>query len=322
MSPTLNASSRIMYQTALEMGINCTLIGDHETILMTHHNHQWYTKGSRTSLQSSVGKSIADNKALTKLVLNHFNLPTAKAVAISKVEDLELLTSLRFPIVLKPLNLRHGTGVRVGVASVEEARELYTSQKYPQAIAEETLQGVEYRIICVNYQFVAAAFRKPAHVVGDGQHTIQQLIEEKNQHPWRGPGHVNNLTLIEVDDEVTKLLQTHNLDLTSIPATSQEVLLRQTANLSTGGEAWDVSNEVGLENRQLFEQIARACDLNVAGIDIMCQNLSQPITQQPQAGVIEVNASPGLRMHHYPLKGQPKNVAQTILEFVINRLDT
>lgn len=320
MSPTLNASSRIMYQTAQQMGITCTLMGDQDTILMEYQGRQWYTKGSRTSVQSSVGKSIADNKALTKLVLDHFNLPTAKSVAIFSTDDLELLTSLQFPIVMKPLNLRHGTGVKVGITSIEEARQLYESQRFPKVICEETLHGTEYRIICINYKFVAAAFRKPAHVVGDGRQTIQQLIDEKNQHPWRGEGHVNNLTLITADDSVIQFLESQGFSLKSAPASGQEVLLRQTANLSTGGEAWDVTDDVSPDNRQLFEQIARACDLNVIGIDIMCQNLTQPITEQPQAGVIEVNASPGLRMHHYPLNGQPRQVAQFILEFVINQL--
>jgi cyanophycin synthetase len=182
------------------------------------------------------------------------------------------------------------------------------------------LQGTEYRVVCVDYQFVAAAFRKPAHVVGDGQHSIEELVAEKNQHPWRGKGHINNLSLIEIDELVVSYLQNQGYEPSSVPATGVEVALRKTANLSTGGEAWDVTDTVGPENKALFESIARACDLNVCGIDIMCSSLSEPITQQAQAGVIEVNASPGLRMHHYPIQGTPRDVAGIILKSLLKKV--
>ncbi len=312
----LNASSRIMFEEAERRGIECTTFGDRETILMASHGQRWYTRGSRTSLQSSVGKTIADNKDLTKKILHHFQLPTARHIKVSAAEDLSQLSELQFPVVMKPLDERHGKGVIVGLPSPEAARAAYDQQTYTKVLFEEMLVGTEYRIVCVNFKFVAAAFRKPAHVVGDGQHTVQELVDIKNQHPWRGKGHAFNLTLIEIDQLVLDLLQEQRLSLTSVPETGQEVKLRQTANLSTGGEAWDVTDQVSPENQGLFETIARACDLNVAGIDIMCQSLSQPITSQPQAGVIEVNASPGLRMHHFPVQGSARNVAGAILDMV------
>lgn len=316
--PNLNASSRIMLEEAQQRGIACTTFGDSETILMEHQGKQWYTRGSRTSRQSSVGKTIADNKDLTKRVLTHFQLPTAKHIKVNSASDLEQLSQLSFPVVMKPLDERHGRGVVVGLATPESAQAAYNSQNYTKVIFEEMLAGLEYRIVCVNYMFVAAAFRKPAHVIGDGQKSVAQLIELKNQHPWRGKGHAFNLTLIEVDEAVNSLLTEQGLTLDSVPAVDQEVRLRKTANLSTGGEAWDVTDDVSPENKALFEAIAKACDLNVAGIDIMCQSLSTPIVSQPQAGVIEVNASPGLRMHHYPIKGSARNIAGAILDMVLN----
>jgi len=315
--PKLNASSRIMFEEAESRGIVGTTFGDSETILMQYQGKQWYTRGSRTSLQSSVGKTIADNKDLTKKVLAHFHLPTAKHIKVNSASDLELLTPLQFPVVMKPLDERHGRGVVVGIPNLEAATKAYTAQSYTKVIFEEMLSGLEYRIVCVDFKFVAAAFRKPAHVTGDGRSTVSELIAQKNQHPWRGKGHAFNLTLIETDEQVETFLKEQALTLDSVPATDQEVPLRKTANLSTGGEAWDVTDEVSDENKALFEAIAKACDLNVAGIDVMCQSLQTAIGDQPQAGVIEVNASPGLRMHHYPIKGTARNIAGAIINMVL-----
>lgn len=318
----LDASARILYQTAQDMGIECHVFDDHQTILMKYQGKQWYSRGSRTSVQSSVGKSIADLKHLTKKVLSLYNLPTAKYAVVTQDNGWDELEKLTFPIVMKPLDQRHGKGVLVGILSLEEARKKFESQSYKKVICEELLQGTEYRIVCVDFKFVAAAFRKPAHVIGDGDHTIQQLIDIKNQHPWRGTGHHANLTKIEVDDQVLQILTDKGFTLESVPDEGTEVYLRKTANLSTGGEAWDMTDSVSEENRSLFEKIARVCDLNTIGIDIMCQSLSTPIVNQPHAGVVEVNASPGLRMHHFPIQGQSRDVARAILEMVIKQVTT
>lgn len=316
----LNMSSQLMYEAAQELGIQCHVFEDNDTILMQKDGKTWYTRGSRTSLQSSVGKSIADNKFLAKMVLNYHQLPTAKAERIAKIIDLPKLKNLHFPIALKPIAGRYGMGVRVGITSYEEAEQLYRTEGYADSIAEEMLTGTEYRILCVDYRFVAATYRQPAHVVGDGLHNISELVEQKNAHPWRGMGHHSPLTKILIDDMVKEYLAEQQVTVDQVPAKDQVVWLRKTANLSTGGEAWDVTDEVCEENKSLFAKIARACDLNVIGIDIMCQTLTTPITDQPKAGVIEVNASPGLRMHHFPMKGTPRAVAKTILEFVLVHL--
>jgi cyanophycin synthetase len=308
-----------MYEEAVREGFTCTLFGDHETVLMEKDGKRFFTRGSRTSLQSSVGKTIADYKPLTKAVLAHYQLPTANFQLVEEEKDLEKISVLHFPLVLKPVAGEHGKGVIVGIADLAAASAAFKRTGEP-VLFEEMLHGTEYRIVCVNYHFLAAAFRKPAHVIGDGIHTIQQLVDEKNKHPWRGTGHTNNLSLITIDETVVNILADQHLTPETVPAEDREVILRKTANLSTGGEAWDVTDQVCPENRELFERIARACDLNVTGIDIMCQSLSTPIVDQPHAGVIEVNASPGLRMHHFPMKGTPQNIAKSILAFVMNTL--
>jgi len=308
-------SARLLTAEAERRGIQCTYMGDAHTVLMERDGASWFTKGSRTSLQSSVGASIADDKLLTKRILAHFGLPTAAYTSISRVDQIEKLSALHFPLVMKPVNAKQAEGVVVGIKDLDTAR-LHFTRLGRRAIFEEMLRGTEYRVICVDYQFVAAALRRPAFVTGDGVTHIGALIDEKNAHPWRGDGHQANLTRIRVDELVESLLQEQGYDLDSVPAAGVEVVLRKTGNLSTGGEAWDVSAEVSPDNRALFEQIARCCDLDTVGIDVMCRSLQTPIQQQAGAGVIEVNASPGLRMHHYPMRGEPHDVAGLILDMV------
>lgn len=324
MTPKLNASSRILLEEAKKQGIRCTTFADNETLLMEYEDRQWYTRGSRTSFQSSVGKTIADYKPLTKQILSHFGHPTGKWVMVSRKEGLtnqviEQLKTLKYPVVMKPLDERHGKGVIVGLQNIDDLTASYTVGT--GVLVEEQLTGVEYRIICVDYQFVAAAFRKPAFVVGDGSSTIRQLIEKKNAHPWRGESHENNLTTIKVDEEMKSLLKQEKLTLDDVLPVGREVVLRKTANLSTGGEAWNVSDQVHQENKALFEAIAKNCDLNVIGIDVMCEHIDQPILTQPTAGIIEVNASPGLRMHHYPIQGEVINVAGKIIDLCLREIE-
>jgi cyanophycin synthetase len=226
---TLNASSRILYLEAQERGISCTVFGDHETILMEKDGKSWYTRGSRTSLQSSVGKSIADKKPLAKSILTFFGLPTAKGITVRKETELEQLNDFRFPVVMKPTDGGHGKGVVVGVKNFDEAKRLFLEAQQT-VLFEEMLKGIEYRIVCVNFKFIAAAFRKPAHVIGNGKNTIQELIDEKNKHPWRGEGHHNNLSLIKVDQLVENYLAEQELTVDSVPEEGREVFLRKTAN--------------------------------------------------------------------------------------------
>ncbi|MBW7944038.1 hypothetical protein H3C70_01415 [Patescibacteria group bacterium] len=308
-------SSAIMMEEATKRGIDCHIFDDRKTVLMKKNDKSWFTRGARTSLQSSIGKTIADKKQLTKKILSYYNLPTAKYVQVNKVEEIEQINTLKFPVVMKPLDGNAGKGVVVGIKTFEEARQYFVDAGKPQ-LFEEILTGTEYRIVCINFQFTAAAFRKAAFVTGDGTSTVQQLIDQKNSHPWRGEGHESKLTKIKVDQLVLGYLSEQGFDLQSVPPKDTEVKLRKTVNLSTGGEPWDVTELVCEENKRLFEQIAKVCDLNVIGIDMMCESLERPIVEQPTAGVIEVNAAPGLRMHHYPVQGQARNVAARILDMV------
>jgi len=277
---------------------------------------RFYASGSMLSMQSAIGREIARDKALTKAVLSRAGLPVAPGVVLRHADDLGRLVDLEPPWVLKPLDGTHGQDVVVGVATREEAAAVWAAQRRP-LLCEALLRGREYRVVCVGTQMVAAALRKPAFVEGDGRSSVAELVAEKNREPHRQPGHHGNRTCIEVDAEVLAELACRQLDPSSVVPAGEEVVLRRRANLSQGGEAYDVTDEVCPDNRALFARVAEAVDLEVVGIDVMGETLATPLAGQSAAGIIDVNARPGLRMHHAPSGGQPRNVARAILKLAL-----
>ena len=214
-----------------------------------------------------------------------------------------------YPLVIKPLNGNQGRGASINVTNWETAIEglKRAKQVSDEVLVEQFITGYDFRLLVINYQFVAAALRTPAAVTGDGKLTIQQLIDAVNSDPNRGQCHERVLTAIRVDEATLDLLRNKNLTLDSIPASGETVYLKQTANLSTGGTATDVTDVVHPANIRLAERIARCVGLDICGIDVMAPNLTQPLTQNGGA-VLEVNASPGFRMHLAPTIGRPRNV--------------
>src|SRR5690606_10765273 len=167
----------------------------------------------------------------------------------------------------------------------------------------------------INGKFVAAALRDPASVTGDGTSTIRELVGKINEQPERGDGHESPLTKIKCDEHVTAMLNQQGFTYDSVLPDGQTAILRQTANLSTGGTATDVTDEVCAENKFLAERVAAIIGLDICGIDVIAPNISEPLTKNG-GGVVEVNAAPGLRMHLSPSQGIPRNVADPIIDML------
>jgi len=310
-------SNRLLNTQAEKLGITCKLFNNNHLVQMSYKGKSWYFVGTRTSNQSAAGLSIANQKPIAKELLIANDIPTARyAVANKKALAKNLFDSFNFPVVVKPVDGQQGTNVHIGVKSSNEIHKIVNTTADTMMV-EETLQGTEYRIFCVDYKFVAAAYKKPAFVIGDGEKTIKELIETKNKDPLRGTQHSSPLSKIKINKDLIKNVTEQLYNLNSIPKKGVEIFLRKTSNISTGGEAENVTNTVCKENIEMFERIAKICDLNIIGIDFMCKDLSTPVTNQKNIGVIEVNASPGLRMHHYPSIGEPINVAKLILEMIL-----
>jgi cyanophycin synthetase len=182
-------------------------------------------------------------------------------------------------------------------------------------IVEKSLSGADFRALVVNNQLVAVAERTPAHVKGDGKSTIQQLIDKTNADPRRGYGHENVLTQIDVDAQTERLIKAKAYTLETVLKKDEILYLKTTANISTGGTAIDRTDEVHPENVFLFERIAQIIGLDIAGVDVVAPNVSEPLTENG-GGIIEVNAAPGFRMHLSPSEGIGRNVAEYVIDML------
>ena len=275
-------------------------------------------RATMTDKTSSIAVDLAGNKDETKRILTEQAIPVAKGSTISSLTDLdEVLEKIGFPLVFKPLNGNHGKGATINVKKREEAVEAFAyAQKYShRVIAERFITGHDFRVLVIDNRMVAAAQRVPAHIVGDGENTIQFLIDKENSDPRRGYGHENVLTEITVDRDTLDLLDKKGYTLESIPNPKEKVYLKSTANLSTGGTSIDVTDLVHPQNVFMCERIARVIGLDICGIDIMAKNLTELLTENGGV-VLEVNAAPGFRMHLAPSEGLPRNVAAPVIDML------
>lgn len=271
-----------------------------------------------TSHTSSLAVEAACDKDKTKQLLKAASLPVPFGEVVFDEEGLkEAVEAIGYPIVIKPLDGNHGKGATINIQDWEHAvRAFSRAKKYGEdVIVEKFIQGSDFRVLVIDFKFVAAALRTPASVIGDDVHTIQELIDEANLDPRRGTGHDNMLTQIKVDDITLELLKKAGYTLQTILPAGKELYLKPTANLSTGGTATDVTDDLHPQNKSLFERIARNIGLDVCGIDIMAPNLSTPLKETGGA-VLEVNAAPGFRMHLEPTTGQPRNVAKPVVDML------
>ncbi|MDP3468043.1 MAG: cyanophycin synthetase [Daejeonella sp.] len=275
-------------------------------------------RATMTDKTSSIAVDLAGNKDETKRILQEQAIPVAKGLTISTDEDLEIaLDKIGFPLVFKPLNANHGKGATINVKTRKEAIEAFAyAQKYShRVIVERFISGHDFRVLVIDNRMVAAAQRVPAHIIGDGLNTIDKLIEIENSDPRRGYGHENVLTEIGIDRDTLDLLDKKGYTLATIPKKSEIVYLKSTANLSTGGSSIDVTDLVHPQNIFMCERIARVIGLDICGIDIMANNLTELLTENGGV-VLEVNAAPGFRMHLAPSEGLPRNVAAPVLDML------
>lgn len=264
-----------------------------------------------------ISADIAQDKELTKKLLDMNFLPVPKGQSVTSLEDLEsLMNEFTPPYVVKPLDGNHGNGVSLNLSTKEDVRAAYAeARKFSNTVlVEEMCIGRDYRILLVDSKLIAAAERNPPTVTGDGHKNIFDLIEDVNVDPRRGVGHSSTLTRIEPDSIMMAHLKKQNLDLTSVIPQGKTIILRENANLSSGGTASDVTSEVHPDIRRICERAARVIGLDICGIDLMCPDISKPFNND--AKIIEVNAGPGLRMHLAPSAGKAQPVAEAILDML------
>lgn len=283
--------------------------------------YQKRIRASVSGLTPLVAADIASDKDLTKQLLGDAGIPVPRGIVARSMEEAaEEIARLGFPLVTKPLDGNHGRGITIGIADEEQLRfgfEL-ARQHSKRVIVEQFYPGRDHRILVIDGKLVAVAERIAAHVVGDGVHTIEQLVDIVNQDPRRGEGHEKVMTRIKIDDHVREYIGRSGLTPQSVPAAGDVVMLRATANLSTGGTAVDRTNEIHFDNAEIARRAAAIIGLDIAGIDFVCPDITKSV-RETGGGIIEVNAAPCFRMHLEPSEGAPRDVARPVLEMLFPR---
>ena len=314
----LGPSTGSIVDEAVSRDIPFLRLGRNSLIQLGAGVNQMRFQATITCKTSNIAVDIACNKEQTKKMLDEASIPVAKGDICYDTEDLEeTIADIGYPIVIKPLDGNHGKGASINVTNWDDAvKGLKHAKEYSRrVIVEKFITGFDFRILVINNEVIAAAQRVPAHVIGNGKNTIQELIDITNEDPRRGYGHENVLTEITVDHSTERLIDNAGYTLETILSDKETLYLKSTANLSTGGTSVDVTDLMHPENVFIAERISRVIGLDICGIDIMAPNLTQSLKENDGV-ILEVNAAPGFRMHLAPSEGLPRNVAAPVIDML------
>ena len=299
-------------------GIPFIRLNEESYIQLGYGAHQKRIQASITGNTSAIAVEIADEKTRVKTHLNKAGIPVPKGRVVTTLEEaLAAFNEINAAVVVKPDVGNHGNGSTINVIDTDQLEMAFYTAKafYRDIIVEEYVHGGDFRLLVIDGKMVAAARREPAHIIGDGTSSIKDLIHKVNSDPLRGFGHEKVLTQIEIDEMTERLLTLRGFSLDSRPEAGEKVYLKATANLSQGGTATDVTDEVNPEIRRMAERAARIIGLDCVGVDALAQDISLPLDSSG-IKVVEVNAAPGFRMHLEPTNGQPRNVAEKMVDML------
>lgn len=315
---SLGPSTGAIAREALKRGIPVMRLGEGSILQLGYGKYQQKVEATITGQTKCIGVDVACDKVLVKQLLFESGIPVPLGgIARTEIEALEIAAQINDAVVIKPFDGNQGKGVALNLYTRQEitrALEMALAHS-PKAIVEKYIKGKHYRLTVVGDRVVAASERIPAFVVGDGISTIEQLVDIVNKDPLRGESHEKPLTKIKIDSGVIMVLAKGGMTPEYVPGDGEIVYLRENANISTGGIAIDVTGEVHPETCLMVVRAARLIGLDVAGVDLVAEKIDEPLSAENGA-IIEVNAAPGIRMHHYPAKGKPRNVAGAIVEML------
>ena len=311
----LGPSTGSIVAAAVKRGIPFRRLTDGSMVQFGWGSRQKRIQAAETSNTSAIAESIAQDKELTKMLLNAAGVPVPNGRVVETVEDAwAAAQEIAAPVVIKPRDGNQGKGVAVNISTREQIVAAFNAavKISDEIIVERYLPGHDYRLLVIGKTLVAAARRDPPQVIGDGVHTIRQLVDTVNSDPLRGDGHATSLTKIRFDDIALATLSKQNYDAESIPPQGARIVLRNNANLSTGGTATDVTDDVHPELAARAVAAAQMVGLDICGVDIVCNSVHAPLEEQ-EGGIVEVNAAPGLRMHLTPSYGKGRAVGDAII---------
>jgi cyanophycin synthetase len=311
-------STASLVKAAEDRDIPWLRLNRYSLVQFGHGRYQQRIQATTTTRTSNIAVELAGDKEETNSILRDLGLPVPKQImARSAREAVRAAKRIGFPVVTKPLDGNHGRGVAINLKTDEEVETGFekASEHGRTIIVESYIEGFDHRILIVDGELVAAAKRVPGHVVGDGKHTIEQLVDTVNEDPRRGVGHEKVLTRLEFDHQAERLLAKLGYARDTIPAKGEEVYLRSTGNLSTGGTAIDVTDVMHPDNREMAIRAIKAIGLDIGGVDFLTRDITESY-REAGGGICEVNAGPGFRMHVAPSEGTPRDVAGPVLDML------
>ncbi len=311
----LGPSTGSIVEAAIRRGIPYRRLTEGSLVQFGWGSKQRRIQAAETDMSSAIGEAIAQDKDLTKKLLDAAGVPVPQGRPVNDANDAwAAMCEIAGAVVVKPLDGNQGKGVTVNVLTREHLNIAYAAAARigSAVLVERYIPGSDYRLLVVNNQLVAAARRDPPMVIGDGEHTIRELVSQVNSDPKRGDGHATSLTKMRIDTIAIARLELQGYTVDSIPDYGQCVVLRNNANLSTGGSATDVTDEVHPDLAASAISAAQMVGLDICGVDVMCDSVQLPLEAQG-GGVVEVNAAPGLRMHLQPSFGKGRAVGEAIV---------
>ncbi len=312
----LGPSTGSIVQAAVARNIPFRRLTEGSMVMFGWGSRQRRIQAAEIDATGAIAESIAQDKELTKKLLDAAGVPVPQGRGVSDPDDAWLAAmEIGLPVVIKPKDGNQGKGVTVNITTREQLDAGYkaASEFRDDILVERYLPGHDYRLLVVGDKLVAAARREPPHVIGNGQQSVRELVEQVNLDPRRGDGHASALTKIRFDDIAIGTLAQNGLSPDSIPAIGQRVVLRNNANLSTGGSATDVTDDVHPEVAARAVAAAHMIGLDICGVDLVCDSVLKPIEDQ-NGGIVEVNAAPGLRMHLAPSFGKARPIGEAIVD--------
>jgi cyanophycin synthetase len=310
----LGPSTGAIVDAAVARGIPYRRLTEGSLVQFGWGSQQRRIQAAEVDQTSAVSEAIAQDKDLTKLLLRAAGVPVPIGRPVLDADDAwAAAQEIGVPVVVKPQDGNQGKGVTVNITQREQiAPAFQTAAQYGEVMVEKFLPGNDFRLLVVGDKLVAAARRDPPQVIGDGVHSVQALVDIVNADPRRGVGHATSLTKIRFDDIAVARLEMQGLLPTSVPAKGQRVVLRNNANLSTGGTATDVTDDVHPDVAARAVEAAQMVGLHICGVDVVCQSVIKPLEDQ-HGGIVEVNAAPGLRMHLSPSFGKGRAVGEAMV---------
>lgn len=311
---------------AEQLGMSWNSVPDLDMVKLMYKDHvEFMRKGPTTN--HVPGPTLCSNKAMTRAVLQYASLPIPRGFSVLRSDSddyiQQVFDALHKPLVVKPSSGTHGNGVKLNINTIEELKDWVKRLFEPaeldghsdtiSVVIEEMAQGEEYRIIAARDRVLAVMNRQPASVIGDGTHTIKQLIDIKNTDPMRNITQTGLYPHIVPDEDMIRILQKSQYTLETVPEKDKKIVLREVSNVMAGGDAFDVTDEIHPSVAEIATKTVHAIPgMMLIGIDFMTTDITKDQSTQSRA-IIEVNSAPEFDMHDIPMHGKKRNVAKAII---------